>query len=402
MLRSKFIQMNNMKVIGQQRNRSEVLSKLRPGRLTFRNDLVRETSLSQATVFRITRQLVEEKVIKQSQRRRGSVGRPSPALEINERYASVLGLSLSMTSTRALLMDLCGGVYQEVSLPLEWHAGPDGILDPLRKVVETILDGDSIEASKLAGVGLAIPGHLNRQQGISISYTRVPDWQNVPIHELLERWTGAEVSMIGYAPALALAEQMEQSDPEPDGLLCVEVEENIAMGSIVHGKVLEGANGNAGELAHITVDPAGPICYCGNAGCLEMAATCQTVIDEAVRSELLPGNDEVTYERVVELARDGNAFAARLLGRVAGTLGIGVATAINLFNPDVLVLKGTFFRAKGLVMDPLLNTLKERALPTMTERLRVEQSKLGENAAARGAGRLAIERVLLNVGRNGA
>jgi predicted NBD/HSP70 family sugar kinase len=216
-------------------------------------------------------------------------------------------------------------------------------------------------------------------------YPRVPEWRDVPIRRLLQDWSGVPATLIGYAPAMAVAEQAARAQAEPRNLVTVEVAENIAMGAIVNGDVLQGASGNAGELGHIPVDPSGPVCYCGARGCLESRATTSAVLDE------IKDRRRVSYEDVVRLARDGDSYCARLLGRVARMVGMGLATALNLFNPEILVLNGRFFDAGELVSVPVRAAIQEHAIPSSLKRLAIEQSKLGLRAAPLGAGLVAIK-----------
>ena len=307
-----------------------------------------------------------------------------------------------MSTVQAVLIDLGGSIRRKVEEPLSWRLGPAGILEPLDRAIHRIAKDYPTDMADLVGAGLAVPGHGDWEKGISISFPRVSGWRDVPLRARVEEWAGVPVSLVGYASALARSEQFRLADPEPQGLVVIEVEENIATGIVVHGRVLEGTTGNAGELAHITVDPSGAVCHCGNTGCLETAATCQTVV-EAMRKSGLPEEDQsITYQRVIELGRAGDAFVLRLLGRVARTLGIGVAAAINLLAPEVLILKGKFFDAGDLVMEPLTRAVRDRAFPTMLERLRIEPSTLGPESPALGAGLTAIEVVLQGAARRGA
>lgn len=398
------------------RNRAELLAHLRPWRASSRTELARRTGLSAATVSRITRDLVRRKVLTEVARAPAAAGgpaeaaaakagRPSRTLEINASCGSVLGVSLLAPLARILVLNLRGEVLEDVDVPLAWTRGVDGLLDPLKRAVRTAVRKVPGGPAKLRGAGLALPGQFDKRAGISLHYPRVPEWKDVPIRRLLEDWTGSPASIIGYAPAIALAEQARRpldaaragsAAGEPTNLLCVEVAENIAMGAIVNGTVLEGISGNAGELGHITLDPAGPVCYCGSRGCLETLATCSSVVEEIRTSEAAKDRfrGRVTFEAVVRLARGGDAFAARLLGRSARTLGIGLASAVALFNPELLVLSGRFFEAGDLVLPPLRTSLHDYAIPSATKRLTIEQSTLGATAPALGAGLVAVQEVV--------
>jgi len=311
---------------------------------------------------------------------RAALGRPTRGLELNGDSGRVLGISLLYPVLRGLVLNLRGEILKEAEAPLSWHKGTAGVLQPLRKMVQSLARGNP----RLAAVGLALPGQWDPASGVSVSHPRVPEWHNVPIRQHLGEWSGVPATLIGYAPAMAVAEQSTRASAEPRNLVTVEVAENIAMGAIVNGDVLQGVSGNAGELGHIPVDPSGPICYCGAKGCLESRATTSAVLEE------MGDRRAASYEEVVRLARNGDSYCARLLARVARMVGVGLATALNLFNPEVLVLNGRFFDAGDLVSGPVRNAIQEHAIPSSLKRLVIEHSRLGLRAQPLGAGLVAI------------
>jgi predicted NBD/HSP70 family sugar kinase len=359
------------------RHRTELLARLRPGRTHSRLELATATGLSVATVSRITRDLVRRRILLEIEGSKAGLGRPTQGLELNGDTGRVLGLSLLYPSLKGVVLNLRGEILERSSVPLPWNRGAAGVLRPLRRIIRSLSGG----GPRLAAIGLALPGQWDPVRGVSIQYPRIPSWRDVPIRKHLEAWAGVPATLIGYAPALAVAELSRRRPAEPRNLITIEVAENIAMGAIVNGAVLEGASGNAGELGHIPVDPRGPSCYCGGRGCLETLATCS-----AVTGALRGG----TYEDAVRRAGGGDAASTRLLGRAGRMLGTGLATALNLFNPDVLVLNGRFFDAGDFVTDPVRTAIQEHAVPSTLKRLSIEQSVLGPLAAPLGAGLAAI------------
>jgi predicted NBD/HSP70 family sugar kinase len=372
-----------MKINGS-RHRTELLGQLRPGRTHSRLELAASTGLSVATVSRITRDLLRRKVLLEVEGPRAALGRPTGGLELNGDSGRVLGISLLYPEIHLLLLNLRGEILKEVNEPISWNKGPAGVLQPLKKSVQSFTRG----TPRIHAVGLALPGHWDPASGVSIAYPRVPQWRDVPIRQHLQEWAGVPAAVIGYAPAMAVAEQATRVPAEPRNIITVEVAENIAMGAIVNGEVLTGASGNAGELGHIPVDPSGPVCYCGAKGCLESRGTTIAVLEEM-------GNVRgLTFEDVVQKARAGDGPASKVLGKVARMAGVGLATALNLFNPELMVLNGRFFDAGDLVSSPLRAALQEHAIPSSLKRLSIEQSSLGKTAAPLGAGLVAIREAL--------
>src|SRR5579862_7033802 len=359
------------------RRKAELLARLRPGRTHSRLELAAATGLSAATVSRITRDLVRRRVLLEVGPTKRALGRPTRGLELNGAAGRVLGVSLLYPALRWVVLDLRGEVLRRGSEPLPWRHGPAGVLGPLRRIVRS----HSRATARLSAVGLALPGQWDPVRGVSLQYPRVPAWRDVPLRAHLEDWSGVPASLVGYAPAMAVAEQSRGRPAEPRNLITIEVAENIAMGAIVNGAVLEGASGNAGELGHIPVDPHGPPCYCGGRGCLETQATCSSVTAEL---------RDRSYEAAARRAREGDATRRRVLRRAGRRLGTGLATALNLFNPEVLVLNGRFFDAGALVTDSVRQAIEDHAVPSTLQRLAIEQSTLGPLAAPLGAGLVAI------------
>jgi predicted NBD/HSP70 family sugar kinase len=369
----------------QGKHRARVLSEIRPGASSLRSDLVRSTGLSAATVARVARDLIGGKVLREVRLAPSSVGRPSTGLQINGGCGAVLGVSALPPAARLAVLDLSGRLLHEAEQPLEWESGARAILEALRSSIQRLVRRLPSGIPRLRGVGLALPGQWDREAGVSNIFPRVPDWKDVPLRKLLMEWTRLPAWLVGYAPSLAVAEQAQGAGQEPQDLLCVEVADNIAMGVIANGRVLEGASGNAGELGHIAVEPRGGPCYCGSRGCLETVATTRSVEDEMRKP----------FESVVTLARKGNGAAVRVLSSAAVALGTGLGAALNLFNPKILVLRGRFFDAGGeLVMTPLTKSLQGHALLNTVRPVEIRRSELGAVASAYGAGITAVRRVI--------
>ncbi len=380
----------------QARHRALLLSELPPGTARSRKELSARTGLSPATVLRITRRLLQGKLLREAAAApRGGAGRPSPELEINARAGLVLALNPLAPLARALLLNLRGEVQRELVAPLDLRRGTDGVLSLLEGLVRKALRQVPAGHGRLLGVGVAVPGQWNKDEGISLTYPRLPDWREVPLRKLVEGWTRLPTQLIGHMSAMAVAEQAARGEVQE--LACIYVDDHLGLGVIANGRVLEGVSGNAGELGHTTLQPEGPVCYCGNTGCLEMLASCTAVLERMKDGEAAPsrgGPVPQSFEEVVALARGGHAFASRLLDRAATLLGIGVASAINLLNPRTVVLNGRFFDAEDLVLVPLRQSLKNRALPHTLGPVAIERSALGPRAGALGAGLLAIRRAL--------
>lgn len=349
-------------------------------------------------MLRITRRLLQGKLLREADPRpQPGAGRPSPELEINGRAGAVLGVSLLAPAARVLLLSLKGEVLREVQAPLDLRRGKDGVLSVVKGLLQKAARQRPSTCGPLMGVGVAVPGQWNKKDGVSLTYPRLADWSDVPLRKLVEGWTGLPAQLIGFTPALAVAEQAARAQVEFQDLACVYVDDHVGLGAVANGEVLEGVSGNAGELGHLTVQPDGPLCYCGNTGCLEMLASCAALVDrmrDGDVAQLRGGAAPKTFEEVAALAEGGHPIAGRLLGRASTLLGIGVAAALNLLNPQIVVLNGRFFDAGNLVLAPLRQSLQNRALPNTLLPVAIERSTLGPRAGALGAGVTAIRQAV--------
>jgi predicted NBD/HSP70 family sugar kinase len=374
------------------RNRALILSHLTPGAARSRKDICAQTGLSPATVLRVTRQLLAGRILSESASApRTGAGRPSSQLEISGRAGLVLGASLLGPTLRVLLLNLKGETLREYASPVHLRRGPEGVLSPLKGLLKKARRELPQNAGPLRGLGLAVPGQWDRKEGVSLTYPRLPEWKPVPLRALVEGWTGLPARLVGFTPALAVAEQAARAKDDFRDLVCVYADDHVGLGVLANGEALEGASGNAGEMGHMTVQPEGPLCYCGNTGCLEMFSSCAAVLEQARESE---GSGPRSFQDVAAMAGRGHAVAQRILGRAATFLGIGVASTLNLLNPQVVVLNGRFFDAGDLVLEPFRRSLLNRTLPNSLQPVAVERSTLGPKAGALGAGVLAIRQAL--------
>jgi len=370
-------------------NAAELLKWLRPGHSSTRAELSERSGLSAATVARFARDLLEDGWLREVERAPASVGRPMQWLELLGERGAVIGVSVLQPAVQAVCLDANGQRLFSCTEEVNLASGAEGFLRAIQYAVTRTREM-LIEQNRTAWrLGLALPGQWDRASGVSHFFPRLPDWRDVPLRELCERWSGLHSSFYGYAASLAVAEQARRPMPVPRNMLCVEVSDNIAMGIVANGAVIEGACGNAGELGHIPVDARGPVCYCGSRGCLETLATCTALEDEIHRSdiarEVFADPQRVTFDEALAQAKNGNGFALRMMHRTARSLGMGLAIALNLFNPEKLVLSGRFFRAPDVTLEPVRAAIREHTLPNAIQHVSVELSELGESATAHGA-----------------
>jgi predicted NBD/HSP70 family sugar kinase len=191
-----------------------------------------------------------------------------------------------------------------------------------------------------------------------------------------------------------------------NSFIYIDVGMGIGAGIVLGGKIYRGAGGRAGEFGHITVNENGPLCSCGNNGCLETMASCGAIIqnvrvaiekgiDSKIR-ELAGGDlDKISIELIAQAAAQDDSLAFRVLQQGASYIGIGLANLVNLLNPAVMIFGGALFReVPQLLSDPLRRIIKHRSLEQSANEVQLKVSTLGSEACALGAARLIAEKIL--------
>ena len=248
--------------------------------------------------------------------------------------------------------------------------------------------------------GVGTTGAVDRRTGVVHAPPTLPNWE-IPLRNRLERRTGKPVIVGNDANVAAVAEWRYGAGRGTRDLIYITVSTGIGGAILVDGRLLLGRDGAAGEVGHMTVEADGPLCVCGNPGHLEALAS-GTAIARMAREQLEAGTDTalrlagspVTAADVVDAAQAGDRVAREIVGRAAGALGIGIASLINLFNPEIVVIGGGVAQAGQLLLEPMQAVAIQRTLPTAGRNVRFALAHFGDDAGLIGALALASEAIL--------
>ncbi|MEA2374904.1 MAG: glucokinase [Thermoleophilaceae bacterium] len=266
---------------------------------------------------------------------------------------------------------------------------------------------DAVEEARAAApdavaVGIGIPSLIDWETGVSAFSVHLP-LDGVPFRDLMQERLGLAVHVDNDANLAMLAEHRAGAARGCRHAVLLTLGTGIGGGLILDGKLYRGAHGGAGELGHVVVDMDGPPCQgaCPNRGCLEAmasgtaigregAAAAEREPESALARELREGR-EITGALVTELAHDGDAAAAGVLGVVGERLGVGIAGIVNTFNPEVVVVGGGAVAGGELLLEPARRVVADRALPPNRDQVRIVAAHFGEEAGMMGAALLALE-----------
>jgi glucokinase len=272
------------------------------------------------------------------------------------------------------------------------------VLDILVEAVEELREA----APDATRVGVGIPSLVDFASGTSISSVHLPLW-DVPVRDVLSERLGVPVVVDNDANCAVLAEQRGGAARGASHVVMLTLGTGIGGGLVLGGRLYRGSMGAGAELGHMVVDLDGPPCQgsCPSRGCLEAFASGQAIGRagaEAARAEPSSGlgralarGTEITGPLVTELAHEGDAAAVAVLDAAGRKLGVGIASLVNIFNPEVVVVGGGAAAAGDLLLEPAREELRSRALPPSRDLVRVEPAYFGDESGMLGAALLALE-----------
>ena len=308
-------------------------------------------------------------------------------------------IDLGGTSVRAAVVDANGGIAGFVAGATEASQGPDAVIDRIVDVLHDSLARASATTSDLAAVGIGAPGPLDWATGVIHEAPNLPGWKEVPLAARIGDAVGLPAFLENDANAAALAEWQYGIGQGAMNLLYITVSTGVGGGLILDGELWHGAYGSAGEFGHMTVDFDGPLCDCGNRGCVEVIASGPDMaawVAERItagESSQLAGRSSLSGRDVVEAARGGDVLSVSALARAGRAVGFGVINVAHLVNLNAVVIGGGIANAGELLFDPLRATVRQHLLESTAPNLRLEPWSLGENVGLLGAAAAARSRL---------
>ncbi|OXS36594.1 ROK family transcriptional regulator [Streptomyces sp. XY006] len=352
-----------------------------------RLEAARRAGLSPAAVTKAVRPLIEAGYLTEDTdgETRPALGRPANPLRVNGDRALFIGAKVTGDEIICVLTDLCCRmrVSRHVSL-----SGPDprAVLEALTAVTQDLLTEAHGLGAAVLGLGLAVSGDVDRAAG-AVRYSPFLEWRDVPLAELASTATGLPVTVDNDVRALTVAEQWFGAGAGLSDFAVVTVGAGIGCGLVVHGRVVAGAHGVAGEIGHVTVDPAGPPCHCGNRGCVEAVAGDAAIVRQVGEATGLPVADTAD---ALELAHRGVAGAREVYARAGEAIGRGIATVANLLGPERVIISGEGLAAYDLFAEQIRDAFAAAAFGSAA-RCDVQTRPLPFEQWARGAAATAIQ-----------
>ncbi|MGV9558266.1 ROK family protein [Streptomyces sp. NPDC003401] len=352
-----------------------------------RREVARRAGLSPAAVTKAVRPLIESGYLVEDAdaEARPALGRPAGLVRVDGGRALFIGVKLTGDEIIGVLTDLCCRTLVDRRVPLA-DRSPRAVLAATADLVRELLTEADGYGVRVAGLGIAVSGDVDRAEGV-VRYSPFLEWRELPLAGLAAAVTGLPVTLDNDVRALTVAEQWFGAGVGLSDFAVVTVGAGIGCGLVVHGRVVAGAHGVAGEIGHVTVDPAGPPCHCGNRGCVEAVAADGAIL---ARIRETGGAEVAGTAEAVDRARRGDARAREAYARAGNAIGRGIATVANLLGPSRVIISGEGLAAHDLFAEHIREAFTAAAFGSAA-RCDVQTRPLPFEEWARGAAATAIQ-----------
>jgi glucokinase len=310
---------------------------------------------------------------------------------------TVLAIDIGGTKLAAGIVDGSGSILARGEVPTLAAEGPERVLDRIVRLANDVLGAPGGSADAIQRIGIGCAGPVDRQAGLILNPPNLPGWVRVPLVERIEKALGRPAVLENDANAAALGEFRYGAGKGASSLVYLTVSTGIGGGIILDGKIWHGVKDGAGEVGHMTLLPDGPLCGCGNRGCLEALASGPAIARRArealatERPTRLREAGDFTAADVVRLAQEGDALAAQVWDETVRYLGLGVAAIVTILAPGRVVIGGGVAKAGDFLFAPLRREVRRRVRLVAVESVPILPAALGPDVGILGAAAVALE-----------
>ena len=381
----------------------EIIDLVRNYRDFSKADLATYTNFSRTKITSCVDSLLKKNILFENASTEYTGGRRSKTYSLNGKLGYVAGVDIGATSIDLVIADFAGERLARYSEAAAVREGPIKILGRVCSLLEKMLLDHHFDPEKLAGIGIGIPGPVDFTQGTVVSPPIMPGWDRYPIIQTIQQWfPSANVVVDNDVNVMALGEIYQGAGKGVDNLIFIKVGTGIGAGIICDGRIYRGTSGCAGDIGHISVHKNGPMCHCGNKGCLEAMAAGPAIPERAYlaaqagKSPILLKYSEknggfLRADDVGDAAREGDTLAIEVIRESGQYIGDVLASLVNFYNPGMIVIGGGVSNLGNLLLSSIRQSVLNRSLPLATRDLHIVFSSIGPDAGVIGAVNLAMD-----------
>jgi N-acetylglucosamine repressor len=382
----------------------KILNSVREKSRLSRTQIAQECAFTVTTTKRLVNSLIEARVLTEGNAvQTGSRGKKPTVVELDPSYGFCVGVVIEPGHLKVAAIDLCGTAIYDKDLSPE-----TGKRDALQALLITEIDV-AINAcrtphrGRLLGIGVGIAGLVDARSGTILYCPGLPGWENVRLAQIVSERFGVSVVLDDAVRCMALAEKRYGAGRSLDTFLFLYIGSGVGTGIVMDNRIYRGKNGLSGEFGHITIKENGPLCSCGNRGCLEALVSLQAII--ARTQELIAAGvytslgstdaGALNLALIYQAAVTGDKVASMVVAEIEENLGIGMADLINVYDPGTVILAGQVVeQLHDLVFDGIERIIRRRAIHAISQRTKIIKSGFTSDVGALGAATFAIEWLL--------
>jgi predicted NBD/HSP70 family sugar kinase len=357
---------------------------------TTRPTVLDRLDVRPALLYEVVSELSKKGLVCEPLRTGRNTGRRASPITFNARYGLFLGVELDIRAVTAVCIDTQGNVIQRSRSLIKDELDAANARRHVSAVLHRLLEGLGADAKLVRGAGFADPGLVDISRGVSIQAVNIPGWENLSTAEWLHGDLRAPWLVVPGPMTRAHAEYVAAGYPANHGLFHMQLDEGIGGGFIKNGTIYTGDTNCAMEVGHVVVQEGGPMCRCGNRGCLEAVAGLSGLAGRVAELARHDVHSTLTSEpfsltQLVACVKSGDKAARSLANDIGEALGTGLAALICVLNPRTVVFSGALSGLGQPLLDIVSRTLSLRCLPQAVRNLDLKLSQLGEDGAALGA-----------------
>lgn len=382
---------------------SEIMRALRMQGRISRSEVSKITGWSKAKTSQEIRSLVEKGYLMEVGEGASEGGRKPRLLRINNQLGYIAGIDIGATSLDIALADVTGLILRQRAEPTDVHLSPESVLGRCSELLLQLLDEQGATPDQVLGIGVGVPGPVDFARGVLVAPPLMPEWENFPIRDFFKKtFTSAFVVVDNDVNIMALGEQRAGDGADIDHFIFIKIGTGIGAGIISNGKIHRGSDGSAGDIGHICVDKEGPLCACGNKGCLEAMAAGPAIVSKAREAaqngssptlrQMRESKDGILRPEDVNAAcREGDQAALDIIRESGKMIGDVLAGLVNFFNPSHIFIGGGISNFGNHLLVAIRQAVLQRSLPLATTHLSIKFSRMGSKVGIIGAISLALD-----------
>lgn len=304
-----------------------------------------------------------------------------------------IGIDVGGTNVKLALVNDKGNILYSNSVPTRAEMGYEYTVNNIKQAIKDLMA--ETKAVNIEGIGFDFPGQIDYKNGIVRLAPNIPGWVNIPIAQIIEDEFKIPTRIDNDVHCAALGELNFGAGKGCENFICMTVGTGIGSGIVINGKLVRGASNAAGELGHIKLQMHdGPLCGCGDYGCMEAFASGPSIVamakeyllsGKSTKYQEMANGNEITPYIVAQAALEGDPVAKRIFTKMGEYIGFGLASVVNLLNPERIIIGGGVADAGDILLEPIRETIKKRAMVVAGSAVEVVPAELGNTAGVIGA-----------------